>query len=89
MERRTRIDIIHDILNAIRAKGGKIKPTHLMYRANMSHKSLNKYLKELEGKGLIASSEEKGHTYYSVTEKGIDFMKEFQKMQKFQQTFGL
>jgi len=89
MERRTKLDIIHDILNAIKAKGGKIKPTHLMYKANMSHTSLNKYITELEGKALISEVEEEGHKFYTLTEKGVDFLSEFKKMQQFQETFGL
>lgn len=87
--RRTRLDIIHDILSAIKAKGGKIKPTHLMYKANMSHQSLSKYLDELEGKGMVSSVDENGQKYYTVTEKGNDFLQEFQKLQQFEQTFGL
>ena len=89
MERRTRLDIIYDILNAIQAKGGKIKPTHLMYKANMSHQSLNRYLADLEEKKLVATLDEDGHKYYKITEKGDNFLNEFKKLQDFQETFGL
>ena len=52
--RRSRLELIYDILLAIQNKGGTIKPTHLMYKSNLSHKLLNHYLEELLGKELVA-----------------------------------
>ena len=45
--RRSRLELIFDILLAIQNKGGTIKPTHLMYKSNLSHKLLNNYIEEL------------------------------------------
>ena len=56
--RRSRLELIFDILLAIQNKGGRIKPTHLMYKSNLSHKLLNSYLDELIGKEMILIQEE-------------------------------
>ncbi|MBW3010897.1 winged helix-turn-helix domain-containing protein [Candidatus Woesearchaeota archaeon] len=87
-QRRTRMDIISDMLASIRNKGGKIKPTHLMYKANLSHKLLNTYLDDLVAKELVKEIEGK-YKYLVITEKGYEFLEQFDKMRKFQETFGL
>lgn len=87
--RRTRIDIIQDMLEAIQKKQGKIKPTHLMYKANLSHKLLNDYVKELTDKGLIATEMFKKKPYFILTDKGLEFLNQLKKMKEFQEAFGL
>jgi predicted transcriptional regulator len=93
--RRSRLELIFDILSAIQLKGGKIKPTHLMYKSNLSHKLLNTYLDELLEKELIRIEEElkkrnKGISkVVIVTDKGLDFLAEFRRMKEFTNAFGL
>ncbi len=89
-QRRTKIDIINDMLKSIQEKGGRIKPTHLMYKANLSHKLLNTYIDELVGKEMINRVEGKsGNQYIIISDKGIEFVNHFRKMKEFQETFGL
>ncbi len=93
--RRSRLELIFDILLAIQNKGGKIKPTHLMYKSNLSHKLLNSYLEELISKELVRIEEEfvrkrKSTTKTVVlTEKGLGFLAEFRRMREFTDAFGL
>ena len=92
MERkRTRIDIIHDILVAIQNKGGRIKPTHLMYKANLSHVQMNSYLEELVEKGFVEKviEEKTGNNYLLINEKGYGFIQKLREMKAFEESFGL
>jgi len=93
--RRSRLELIFDILLAIQNKGGRIKPTHLMYKSNLSHKLLNNYLDELIGKELVLIEEEfsrkkkKSNKIITITDKGLNFLAEFRRMREFTSAFGL
>ena len=87
--RRTKIEIIHDILNAIQKKGGKIKPTHLLYKSNLSYKKMLEYVNELIKKDMVKEDIIKGKRMYSITEKGAAYIQEFKKIKEFSESFGL
>ena len=93
--RRSRLELIFDILLAIQNKGGKIKPTHLMYKSNLSHKLLNGYLEELLQKELVILEEEpvkkkkRPMKVVRITDKGLSFLAEFRRMREFTDAFGL
>ncbi len=87
-QRRTRMEIIYDILIAIQVKGGKIKPTHLMYKSNLSHELMKSYIGELSEKELI-EKEEKENGLVLITHKGLQFLEQYRKMKEFTDSFGL
>lgn len=93
--RRSRLELVFDILSAIQNKGGLIKPTHLMYKSNLSHKLLNNYLDELLGKELVVVEEllakkKKAPTkIIRITDKGLTFLAEFRRIREFTDAFGL
>jgi len=93
--RRSRLELIFDILLAIQNKGGRIKPTHLMYKSNLSHKLLNNYLSELVEKELVLIEEEivrkkkAPSKIIRITDKGLGFLAEFRRMREFTDAFGL
>jgi len=88
-ERRSKHEIIFDILNLISSKNGKVKPTHILYGGNLSHDRLKKYLKELIDAGFIQKVEEKGKMYYILAEKGYQFIEEFKKIEEMTAAFGI
>jgi predicted transcriptional regulator len=93
--RRSRLELIFDILLAIQNKGGRIKPTHLMYKSNLSHKLLNSYLEELINREMVNVEEEQSRKRKSatktvvITDKGLGFLAEFRRMREFTDAFGL
>ena len=78
------------MLVAIQKAQGKIKPTHLMYKANLSHKLLNSYLGDLIKRDMAQELQvDKVHKFIILTDKGRDFLIQFRKIKEFQDSFGL
>jgi len=77
------------MLSACREKGGEIKPTHLLYKANLSHASLQRYLGELLEKQLLTEQERKTGKRYVLTDKGYHFLNQVQRFREFSEQFGI
>ncbi len=86
--KRTKIEIIRDILSAINIQNGRIKPTHLLYKANLSHNKLKEYTETLKNKDLIKYTKEKNRTYIEITRKGREFLAEYRKIMHFTDSLG-
>jgi predicted transcriptional regulator len=80
--------IFADILHAVKEQGSS-RPTHTLYKANLSYDRLIKYLGMLEESDLLRQSVEGDKTEYSITDKGEQFLVEFRRMEKFAEAFGL
>lgn len=87
--KRERSDIVLDMLLSIQDKGGKIKPTHLMYRANLAHTQMKVYLDELLDKKLVKKVNEHDYEYIIITDDGLKFVEKIKQMKEFERTFGL
>jgi len=87
--KRSKIDIVYDMLKAIEEKGGKIIPTHLLYKSNLSHQRMKLYLEELKQKNLLVEMHQKGKTFFELTDAGRKFIQDYRKMKEFTQAFGL
>jgi predicted transcriptional regulator len=77
---RSRMEIIACLLN--NSYHGSRK-TRLVYSCNLSVSQFNKYVAYLiEGELLRKRIEENGVEVYSITDKGIGFLKDYEKIQK-------
>jgi predicted transcriptional regulator len=57
-----------DILQAIAEGAGR--PTHIMYRSNLSWAVMRNFIKMLEEQGLVVSTVVEGRKNYVLTQKG-------------------
>ena len=89
MRKRERVELIHDILRVVQTAGGKIKPTHLLYKANLSHDALKRYVAELIAGGMLIETEQKGKKSYELTDKGHAFLAQYRQFKSFSDAFGL
>ena len=77
---RTRVEILANIL---KVASNRTLKTHIMYRANLSHRQLEKYLAFLEQNGLLEQVMYDGIIHYQVTEKGIEFLKDYGRLSSY------
>jgi predicted transcriptional regulator len=89
MKRRDRLQVIHDILTVIKEKNEKIRPTHILYKSDLSHEMLNEYLNELISKNFIIEHKKKAGKTYSLTQKGYDYLSQYKFIINFIDSFGL
>ena len=89
VRKRERREIILDMLISIQNKQGKIKPTHLMYKANLAYPQMQSYLEDLINKELVKKVKEKNYEYIIITDVGSRFVEKIKLMKEFEKTFGL
>ena len=75
LNRRSRLETYGDILYAVSI--GASKPTHIMYKANLSWVVMKEYIKSLEQFGLITSTENNGNRIYHLSDGGFRVLKQF------------
>jgi len=73
------MEILIDILKAVAE--GKEKPTHIMYRANLSWIRLKKQLKFLLDQELLREITVDSGTIYRITPKGKEVLEYFKKLE--------
>ncbi len=88
-KKRNRLEIVKDILEVIKSKNGKIKPTHILYKSNLSYQMMEEYLGELIEKGFILENKGKEGKTYSITEKGFNYLDKYNLISDFTESFGL
>jgi len=88
-KKRNRLEIIYDILIVIRDRNGRIKPTHILYKSNLSYQMMSDYLNELKEKEFIIEINHKKGKTYAITEKGLKYLQQYSLVVDFTDSFGL
>ncbi len=88
---RSKMRILADMMRAIQGEGENgAGPTKILYTANLSHDRLTQYLEELAEKELIILTHaESNNRVYALTEKGREFLKEFVRVERISEAFGI
>ena len=84
---RSQMRIYVDIMRVIQRENNRAKPTRILYGANLSHDRLLKYLEELKTLGVIEGTDG-DERLYKLTQKGVEFLNEFMRIEKFAGAFG-
>jgi len=79
MVRRSQMENFIDILKAVAE--GRQKPTHIMYRANLSWTRLKRQLDFLTKQDLLKKEGSEEGTIFLITEKGKDVLGYFKKLE--------
>ncbi|MFQ6095396.1 MAG: winged helix-turn-helix domain-containing protein [Candidatus Bathyarchaeia archaeon] len=79
MVRRSQMEILIDILRAV--ADGKRKPTHIMYKANLSWTRLKRQLDFLTKQELLVNKVTEEGTIYKITPKGKEVLEYFKKIE--------
>jgi predicted transcriptional regulator len=87
MKYRSQLRIYVDIMRVIQRESNEAKPTRILYGANLSHDRLVKYLEELKTLGMIQESGDEDKLY-GLTQKGIEFLNNFRRVESFASAFG-
>lgn len=79
---RTRIEIFANVLTVAQ---DVVLKTHIMYKANLSHKQLEKYLSHLLLNGLIEqiyNTSDRGNRF-RITQKGAQFLEDYSRLSSY------
>lgn len=89
-KKRDRLGLIYDILKIIQDHKNSIKPTPLLRYSNLSSQRFSEYINELLEKLFIKEIHDKrNRRYFTLTDKGFKYLKEYQMIIGFIEDFDL
>jgi predicted transcriptional regulator len=80
--RRSPMEMVCDILAVV--SEGSTKPTHILYKANMSWKVLSSYLSFLTSRGMVEKEDQEGgkRSTYRLTMKGRQILRLYEGLKE-------
>jgi len=88
-KKRERLEVIRDILKSIR-ENRNIKPTRLLYSSNLSPQMFKEYVDELlEKKFIKLELTDDDKKFFTMANKGHEFLEQYKSIENFIENFGL
>jgi predicted transcriptional regulator len=83
--KRNKLEIYNDILSAIKHEimNGEARPTRIQPKSNLAYDKLTRYLGELENREMITQDP------LMLTEKGRDFLQDYDRIRGFLEEMGV
>ena len=78
--RRSKLETYFEIVEVIGI--GVEKPTHVMYKANLSWKVMQEYIKNLELRGIVNCARSEGKRGYHLTQKGFALLSKYLELKE-------
>ncbi len=78
--RRSKLEVKIDIMQAIADGSGR--PTHIMYRSNLSWAVMRSVMKVLEQEKIIVSTDLDGRRSYTLTDKGLRVLETYRSVKR-------
>jgi len=88
MTSRAKTEIVHDILMSIKKVPSGEKSTHIIFKANLSKKLLDKYLTVMVADDLVKIVIVNNKPRFQITKKGILFLKMLKRIEKMTHLFN-
>ncbi len=89
MAKRSRLEIIKDILSIIQSNQNSIKITPLIRKSNLSSSNFYEYHSELLKKEFIKETTHSNNKSVSLNDKGLRFLEKYKTIINFIDEFGL
>lgn len=92
MHKRSKFELYGDILVAVKfdiQKNLSARLTRVYGRSNVPYDRFKTYIEELRENNLIDISTVQGHEEIKLTSRGIEYIEEYSKVNKFLKSFGL
>jgi len=89
-KKRNKLEIVYDILKIIEENNNSILPTPLLRYSNLSSQRFSEYIAELVEKGFIRELQDrKGRKYFTLTDKGFQYLSRYRTIIEFIEDFNL
>jgi len=87
--KRSKLEIIQDILKIIKYNHNEIKPTPLLRKSNLSSSRFQEYFQDLLEKDFIIEKDTKTGKIISLTDKGFRYLEKYKSIIGFIEEFDL